>query len=65
MLDPDDAIERLIDELRPGAQEPEVIVMRARPERFGRYAEPWPNADPGRSDPILAGHAAVEVGAGR
>jgi acyl transferase domain-containing protein/NAD(P)H-dependent flavin oxidoreductase YrpB (nitropropane dioxygenase family)/NADP-dependent 3-hydroxy acid dehydrogenase YdfG len=47
LLDADDAVERLLDELRSAASEPEVVVMRARPERFGWHAGPGPS--PGAS----------------
>jgi acyl transferase domain-containing protein/NAD(P)H-dependent flavin oxidoreductase YrpB (nitropropane dioxygenase family) len=35
LLDPADAVGRLLAELRSGDPEPEVIYMRAEPERFG------------------------------
>jgi NAD(P)-dependent dehydrogenase (short-subunit alcohol dehydrogenase family) len=66
LLHPDDAIDRLIDELRPDAEEPEIILMRARPDQFGWRAAPWPGSVSNNSDgPTRSGQPTVEVGVGR
>jgi NAD(P)-dependent dehydrogenase (short-subunit alcohol dehydrogenase family) len=54
LLDGEDAVERMLDEIRSDAPEPEVVVMRARPERFGAYPVPG-------SEPIAAGHASPSL----
>jgi acyl transferase domain-containing protein/NAD(P)H-dependent flavin oxidoreductase YrpB (nitropropane dioxygenase family)/NAD(P)-dependent dehydrogenase (short-subunit alcohol dehydrogenase family) len=54
LLEAEDAVERLLDEIRSDTPEPEVVVMRARPERFGAHPVPG-------SEPIAAGHASPSL----
>ena len=49
LLDPDDAVERLLDELGGAVDGPEVVLVRARPEAFG-WVDPVP-AGTGESSP--------------